>query len=127
MSDPKKDLINFLVGIAMLGSGLFFFSQKVVVHSSFWGSFGLGGIRVTSGLLVVPLIAGIIWMFASDNKIGPGILIAVGVLLIIAGVIASTTISLTTITLYEWVLMLVLIFGGIGLLVKVMLLGGSKK
>ena len=46
---------------------------------------------------------------------------SVGVFIIVAGVIASTTIRLQTITLYEWVLMLVLIFGGVGLLAKILI------
>ena len=93
----------------------------VMLVLSFGMGFLLGGVRVASGLLIVPLIIGIVWLFASGGSMGSKIMIGVGVLIIIAGVIASTTIRLQTITLYEWVIMLVLIFGGAGLLAKILL------
>ena len=42
------------------------------------------------------------------------------IILIIAAIVASTRIWLVTITMYEWVLILVLIFGGAGLVAKVL-------
>ena len=42
------------------------------------------------------------------------------VILIIASIVASTRIWLVSITMYEWVLILVLIFGGAGLVAKVL-------
>lgn len=65
MKSAKNELLQFLAGLVMLIAGLFIFSQKVVVHSSFMGGFSLGGMRMTSGLIIVPLIAGIVWMFVS--------------------------------------------------------------
>ena len=43
--------------------------------------------------------------------------------MIVVGVIVSTNIHLTAMTLYEWVIILVLIFGGAGFLVKVLVVG----
>lgn len=123
MNDAKNELLQFLGGLAMLVVGLFLFSQKVVVHSSFFSGFGIGGINMTSGVLILPFIGGIVWMFASGGSFGSKLLTGAGVLIVIFGVIISTTIRLTTITLFEWVLMLILIFGGIGLLAKVLLIG----
>lgn len=110
----------------MLTSGLFIFSQKVVVYSSFLSGFSLGGMRMTSGLIVVPLIAGIVWMFVSGASFPSKIMTGVGVLLILVSVIASTNIHLMSMTLYDWVLLLVLIFGGAALLAKVLLVGDYK-
>lgn len=121
MKKARNELLQFLGGLAMLIGGLFLFSQKVMVSSGFGMGFLLGGVRVASGLLIIPLIIGIVWLFASGGSMGSKIMIGVGVLIIIAGVIASTTIRLQTITLYEWVIMLVLIFGGAGLLAKILL------
>ncbi|MGN0132474.1 MAG: hypothetical protein ACI4AA_08535 [Lachnospiraceae bacterium] len=126
MKNAKNELLQFLAGLAMLISGLFIFSQKVIVYSSFMGGFSLGGMRMTSGLIIVPLIIGIVWMFASGASFPSKIMTGIGVLLIIVGVIASTNIHLTVITLYEWVLILVLIFGGAGLLAKVLLVSDYK-
>lgn len=123
MKSAKNELLQFLAGFVMLTSGLFIFSQKVVVHSSFFGGFSMGGIRMTSGLIVVPLIAGIVWMFVSGASFPSKIMTGVGVLLILVSVIASTNIHLISMTLYDWILLLVLIFGGAGLLAKVLLVG----
>ena len=49
-----------------------------------------------------------------------------GVFLIIAAVIASTNIHLVAMSLYDWVVLLVLIFGGAALLAKVLLVGDCR-
>lgn len=121
MKKATNELLQFLGGLAMLIGGLFLFSQKVIVSSGFGSGFMLGGIHLTSGLVIVPLIIGIVWMFASGGSFASKFMTGVGVFIIIAAVIASTTIHLTTITLYEWILILVLIFGGAGLLAKILL------
>jgi len=123
MKSAKNELLQFVAGLVMLIVGLFIFSQKVVVYSSFLGGFSLGGMRMTSGLIIIPLVAGIVWMFVSGASFPSKIMTGVGVLLILAGVIASTNIHLTSMTLYEWVLLLVMIFGGAGLVAKVLLVG----
>lgn len=126
MKSAKNELLQFLAGLVMLISGLFIFSQKVVVYSSFMGGFSLGGMRMTSGLIIVPLVAGIVWMFVSGASFPSKILTGVGMLLIIVAVIASTNIHLTSMSLYEWVLILVLIFGGAALDAKVLLVSDYK-
>lgn len=126
MKSAKNELLQFLAGCVMLTSGLFIFSQKVVVYSSFLGGFSMGGMRMTSGLIVVPLIAGIVWMFVSGASFPSKIMTGAGVLLILVSVIASTNIHLTSMTLYDWILLLVLIFGGAALLAKVLLVGDYK-
>lgn len=126
MKNAKNELLQFLAGLAMLVAGLFIFSQKVVVYSSFMSGFSLGGIRMTSGLMIVPLIAGIVWMFASGASFPSKIMTGLGVFVIIIGVIVSTDIRLTAMTLYSWIVILVLIFGGAGLLAKVLLVGDYK-
>lgn len=123
MKSAKNELLQFLAGVVMLTVGLFIFSQKVIVSSSFMSGFSLGGMRMTSGLIIVPLIAGVVWMFVSGASFPSKIMTALGALLIVVGIIASTSIHLTAMTLYEWVLILILIFGGAGLLVKVLVVG----
>lgn len=126
MKNAKNELLQFLAGLAMLVAGLFIFSQKVVVYTSFWGGLSFGGMRMTSGLIIVPLIIGIVWMFASGASLPSKIMTGLGVLLIIVAVIVSTSIRLTTMSLYEWLIILVLIFGGAALDAKVLLSGGNS-
>ena len=126
MKETKNELLQFVGGIVMLAVGLFIFSQKVIVHSSWFA-----GIRISSGLVIVPLIIGIIWMFATSS-FASKVFTAISVILILAAVILNTDIRLVTMSLYEWVLILVLIFGGAGFVAKVLFAsnknnGDSKK
>lgn len=120
MKKAKNELLQFLAGLAMLVSGLFIFSQKVTVSSGFFG-YGLriGGLYMTNGLVMIPFIIGVVWMFASEGSFASKVFTVAGVLLIILAIIMTTNIRLVSITLYEWVLILVLIFGGAGLLARI--------
>lgn len=120
MKKPKNELMLFVSGIVMLVAGLFILSQKVLIYSSFFGGFSMMGIRVSSGLVVVPLIAGILWMFMTGS-IASKVFTALSGLLIVIAVIMSTNIHLRTMTLFDWIVILVLIFGGLGFVGRVVL------
>lgn len=127
MKKARNELLLFVVGLAMLVAGLFILSQRVMVRTSFLGGFmSFGGYHFSNGLIMVPFIIGIIWMFASGAGFLSKVLTGAGVLFIVIMVIMNTNISLVTITLYEWVMILVLIFGGIGLLARVLLTNPDK-
>ena len=119
MKEAKNELLQFVGGVIMLVVGLYILSQKVMVSSSY-GFFSLWGGRFSSGLIMVPLIIGVVWMFASGGSFVSKVFTVLSVILIIAAIVASTRIWLVTITMYEWVLILVLIFGGAGLVAKVL-------
>ena len=130
VSEVKKErneLLEFLGGLAMLIVGLYLFTGKATVQTSFFsGTLSLHGFSFNSGLVIIPFIIGIVWLFVKPSSFGAKLVTGAGVLIIIVSVIASTTISLPKITLYEWILYLVLIFGGAGLLARA-LFGGDKK
>ncbi len=124
MKKARNELLQFLAGLAMLVVGLFIFSQKVMVSSGFFGyGFRLGGFHMSNGLIMVPFIIGVVWMFASEGSFASKAFTVAGVLIIIAAVIMTTNISLVHITLFEWILILVLIFGGAGLLARIFFAG----
>lgn len=119
MKEAKNELMQFVAGIIMLVVGLYIFSQKVIVFSGF---FSLGG-RFSSGLIVVPLIIGIVWMFVSGANFASKVFTALAAIIIIASVVMTTNIHLSAMSLYDWILILVLIFGGAGLVGKVLFAG----
>ena len=57
-----NDLLQFFIGIVLLGAGLFMLSKRVMVHSS-WYVWQIGGFDLSSGTVTIPLIIGIIWYF----------------------------------------------------------------
>ena len=121
MKKAKNELLQFLAGLAMLIAGLFILSQKVMVYSGLFGhGLQIGGFYMSNGLIMVPFIIGIVWMFASGGSLPSKIFTVVGVLIIIIAIIMTTNIRLVQMTLYEWVLILVLIFGGAGLLARIL-------
>lgn len=121
MKNRGNELLQFVGGLAMLAVGLFIFSQKVIVSSGFFGTgIRLGNFHMNNGLIMIPFIIGIVWMFASGGSFWSKVFTVTSVLLIIAAIILSTRIYLERLTLYEWVLILVLIFGGTGLAARVL-------
>lgn len=130
MKSGKNELKQFVAGIVMLVVGLFILSQKVVVHTGWLGYSGtltLGGIRINSGMIMIPFIIGIVWMFASGASFLSKLFTALSVILIIASIILNTSIYMVSVSLYEWVIILVLIFGGAGFIAKVMFSDAYKE
>ena len=128
MKKERNELLEFLGGLAMLVVGLYLFTNKASVQTSFFaGNLRLFGLNVNSGLVIIPFIIGVVWLFVKPSSFGAKLVTGLGVLLIIVSVIASTTIRLQRLTLFEWILYLVLIFGGAGLLARALLGGNSKE
>ncbi len=126
MKKERNELLEFLGGLAMLVVGLYLFTNKATVQTSFFsGGLSLFGMHLNSGLVIIPFIIGIVWLFVKPSSFGAKLVVGLGILIIIVSVIASTTIRLPRITLYEWILYIVLIFGGAGLLARA-LFGGRK-
>ena len=122
MKRAKNELLQFLGGLLMLVVGLFIFSQKVMVSSSFFGRYMMfGRISMSNGMIMIPFIIGIVWMFASGGSFASKVFTGLGVLIIVVSIILTTNLSLVHMTLYEWVLILILIFGGAGLLARILL------
>ena len=126
MKKERNELLEFLGGLAMLVVGWYLVTNKGTVHTSFFsGGLSLFGMHLNSGLVIIPFIIGIVWLFVKPSSFGAKLVVGLGILIIIVSVIASTTIRLPRITLYEWILYIVLIFGGAGLLARA-LFGGRK-
>lgn len=122
MKRERNELLQFLGGLTMLVAGLFIFSQKVMVTSGFFGQgFQIGGMHMRNGLIVVPFIIGVVWMFVTEGSPASKLFTAAGILIVVLAVIITTDIYLMNVTLYEWALILVLIFGGAGLLARILL------
>lgn len=111
-------LLQFMAGLALLAVGTYWFMSRVDVHTGFyswhWGPFRTGG------LVVVPFIIGVVWMFMNMDSLGAKLLAGCGLLVIIASVIMGTQFHFRSTNLYEYVIMLVCMFGGLGLVCKVL-------
>jgi hypothetical protein len=107
----------FLGGLAMLAVGVYLLFQQVDVHGGYWrwGGWGSGN---SFGLTLVPLLVGIgILFYDGSSKVG-WIVAGLGLLIIVAGIVANLQIHFRRATLFDTVLILVLIAGGIGVIVR---------
>ena len=110
----RNPFLQFLIGLGMLVAGGYWFLTSVTVTTGFYG-LTLGNFRINGGLVVVPFIAGIIWLFLNFDSIGAKILTGLGLVVILASVIMSTRFIFQSRSLYEYLIMLILIFGGAAL------------
>lgn len=104
----------FLLGLAMLAIGAYLLMNQVMVHSGYWTFWGQG----TFGITLLPLLFGVAVLFYSGRSIVGWALTLIGALFIFAGIIANLEIHFRPTTLFNTLSMLVLLFGGLGLIFR---------
>ena len=118
---PKKsgenELLQFFIGVILLGAGLFMLSKRVMVHSG-WHVWRIGGFDLSSGTITIPLIIGIIWYFANSKSIFPKIIITLSVVFLVVSIIMSVRISFVTTSMFDYILIFGMAAAGSGLLLK---------
>ena len=126
--NDKNTLTRFFAGLALMIVGLFILFNRVHVGPAGWGGWGrftIGNFSFPSGLVMVPFIIGVVWMFGTGGNLASKIFTAFSVLLILAAIIMNTTFWLDRMTMFDWILILVMIFGGGGIVASVLF--GEKK
>ena len=110
---------EFVIGILLLGLGLFMLAMRVRVHSGWYGlGFRFGNFSLPTGTVVIPLIIGVVWYFINPKSIMPKLIITLGSLFIVASIIMSVSITYTSATLFEYILTMLLSATGLGLILK---------
>lgn len=106
----------FVVGLAMAIAGLYLLFQQVDVHGGYW-RWGAGHDR-SFGLTLLPLLAGVgVLFWNGSSKIG-WVLAGGGLLIIVVGIIANMRIHLRSMSLFDTLIILVLIAGGLGVIAR---------
>ena len=118
MKNRRNPLAQFMIGMVMLAAGLYWFLSNVTVMTHF--GFQLWNFRVGAGLIVVPFIAGIIWLFVNVDSFGAKLLTVLGIVVILASIIANIQFIFRATSLYVYLIMLILIFGGAALVGQVL-------
>ena len=109
---------NFLAGLGFFVLGVFLITQNTIVRTGF--SFGglMGGYNPPFGLLLLPVIIGIIMLFAMDKQIFGWILIVFGIFTILLGLLMGLDIYFKPTTLYVVIFMFGCVAVGIGLMIR---------
>lgn len=113
----ENELLQFFIGVILLGAGLFMLSRNVMVHSS-WYTWRIGNFDLGSGTVTIPLIIGIIWYFFNSKSIIPKIIITLSVIFILITIIMSVRINFVATSMFNYILMFGMVAAGAGLLLK---------
>ena len=105
---------TFLIGFVMAVAGGWLLTNQVTVTSGFWHMFGFNGF----GLSLIPLVIGIALLFFNGRSIAGWLLTIAGAVIIFVGILTNLEIYFRPTSLFNTILMLVLLAGGIGLIAR---------
>ena len=112
----------FLIGFAMACAGGWLLTNQVTVSGDFWGSgimLPVVNYRMNSfGLSLIPFIIGIGFLFYNGKSMIGWLLTIAGLVIILAGILLSLHIYFQPTSLFNTLIMLVLLFGGLGLVFR---------
>ena len=107
-------VLQFFVGAAMAVAGGYLLTQQVTVTSGFWGFFG----EHTFGLSLLPLLVGVGLLFFDGKSVLGWALTMAGAVIILAGILMNLRIYFERTSLFNTLVMLGLLAGGLGLLAR---------
>ena len=107
-------LSDFLVGFAMACIGAYLLTNQVSVVGSYWDFYGTS----TFGITLLPMLFGIFLLFRNGRSAFGWTLTIAGALFILAGVIANMHVYFRATSLFNTIVMLVLLVGGLGLIAR---------
>lgn len=110
----KGGLPIFILGFALLCVGAYLLLDRVSVHGGYWSWFGSAG--SSFGVTLIPLLIGVGMLFYDGKSALGWILAGAGALVIFAGIIANLQIHFRATSLFNTLVMLVLIVAGLGLM-----------
>jgi hypothetical protein len=105
---------EFLLGLGMSVAGAYLLTQHVTVTSGYWTLWGYNAF----GLSLLPLLFGVGLLFFDGRSIAGWLLTFVGVVIILVGVIANLGVYFQPTSLFNTLVMLALLAGGIGLVAR---------
>lgn len=116
----RNDLFSFFIGLIMFGSGLFMILQNAKVTTS-WGYgyfYHIGSWGMPNGLILLPVLIGIVMLFMMDKKIFGWIVTILGIIFILLTIIMSVRIVWSTTSAYVFIIMFGLVAAGGGLMLR---------
>lgn len=105
---------QFLLGFVLAVAGGWLLTQQVVVSGGTWQLWGYNSF----GLSLLPFIFGVGMLFFNGRSPLGWLLLIAGLVIIIAGVIVNLRVYYLSTSLFNTLMILVLLFGGIGLIAR---------
>ena len=112
---------HFLIGLVMVCGGGYLLLSRIIVRPD-WGFraplYSYAGWNITSGMVFIVFLFGVMFIFYDSRK-WIGWLLSGGALIgLIFGVIANLNVQLARMSAFDLIIILVLLFGGLGLLLR---------
>jgi hypothetical protein len=105
---------QFLLGFAMACIGGFLITHQVTVMGSYWSFWG----GSSFGITLLPMLFGVAILFWNGKSTIGWILTVAGALFIFAGIIANMHIYFRPASLFNTLVMLILLVGGLALVAR---------
>ena len=103
---------TFFLGFVMAVAGGWLLTNQVTVTSGYWRLWGYNAF----GLSLLPFVVCIAFLFFDGKSIVGWVLTIAGAVIIFVGILSNLEIYFRSTTLFNTLLMLVLLLGGIGLI-----------
>jgi hypothetical protein len=104
----------FLLGLAMACIGGFLITDKVTIVGSYWSFWG----GSSFGITLLPMLFGVAILFWNGKSVIGWLLTIAGALFIFAGIIANMHIYFQATSLFNTMVMLILLVGGLSLIAR---------
>lgn len=108
---------SFVLGAVMAVAGGYLLLNQVTVSTGYWQFFGYNAF----GLSLVPLLLGILLLFYNGKGMLGWLLVVGGLVIIAAGILANLTVFFHPTSLFNTLIMLTLLVGGLGLIARSLL------
>lgn len=105
---------TFFIGFLMAVAGAYLLTNQVTVTSGAWRLWGYSAF----GLSLLPFVIGIAFLFFDGASIVGWVLTLAGAVIIFVGILSNLDIYFRPTSLFNTLLMLVLLLGGIGLVAR---------
>ncbi|HOA79595.1 MAG TPA: hypothetical protein PKK61_00825 [Defluviitaleaceae bacterium] len=113
----KSSLGSFFLGLILLCAGIYLIFQNTIISSNF-SLEKVIGFTPSFGLVLLPLIIGIVVLFFNSKSWVGWLFIVFGMLIILLGILMGLKIRFMPVTLYEAILMYGMTAAGLGLVLR---------
>jgi hypothetical protein len=103
-----------LLGFVLVVAGGWLLTNQVTVSSSGWRMYGYSAF----GLSLIPLFLGIVLLFFNGRSIAGWLLTLAGAVIILVGILTNLEIYFRPTSLFNTLIMLVMLAGGLGLVAR---------
>ena len=112
---------RFFIGLVMMVAGGYLFLNAVRINQTFslrHTLYSFGSFNLTSGMVLIPFVFGIGFIFYNYKNVIGWLLTIASLIMLGVGIISSLQLRLRSMSMFELIMILILLVGGIGLFIS---------